>query len=41
VELERVTGQTLNHNGISLREAFQGVVSRPASPLPAADQPGE
>ena len=24
VELERVTGQTLNHNGISLREAFQG-----------------
>ncbi len=35
VELERVTGQTLNSNGISLAEAFQGVVSRPPSPLPA------
>jgi len=41
VELERVTGQTLNDNGISLGEAFQGVVSRPASSLPATDQPGE
>ena len=37
VELERVTGQTLNNNGVSLREAFQGVVSRPASPLPPAE----
>jgi len=41
VEMERVTGQTLNNNGISLGEAFQGVVSRPPSPLPAADRPGE
>ena len=41
VELERVTGQTLSNNGISLGEAFQGVVSRPASPLPATDQPGQ
>jgi hypothetical protein len=41
VELERVTGQTLNNNGISLSEAFQGVVSRPPSRLPVADQPGE
>ncbi len=41
VELERVTGQTLNNNGVSLSEAFQGVVSRPASPVPATDQPGE
>ena len=40
VELERVTGQTLNNNGVSLGEAFQGVVSRPPSALPAADQPG-
>jgi outer membrane protein len=37
VELERVTGQTLNNNGVSLGEALQGVVSRPASPLPPAD----
>ncbi len=35
VELERVTGQILNTNGISLAEAFQGVVSRPPSALPA------
>jgi outer membrane protein TolC len=41
VELDRVTGQTLNQNGISLGEALQGVVSRPTSPLPATDQPGE
>ena len=40
-ELERVTGQTLNNNGVSLGEAFQGVVSRPASPLPAKDPQGE
>ncbi len=38
VELDRATGQTLNDNNISLEEAFQGVVSRPPSPLPAADQ---
>jgi outer membrane protein len=41
VELERVTGQTLSSNGISLTEALQGVVSRPASPLPPTGQPGE
>jgi outer membrane protein TolC len=40
VELERVTGQTLNSNGISLTEAFQGTVSRPAAPLPVAEKPG-
>ena len=39
VELDRVTGQTLNNNNISLEEAFRGVVSRPPSPLPAADRP--
>jgi outer membrane protein TolC len=38
VELERVTGQTLNNNGVSLSEALQGVVSRPASPLPPNDR---
>jgi outer membrane protein len=37
VELDRVTGQTLNNNNISLEEAFQGVVSRPPSPLPPED----
>jgi len=35
VELDRVTGQTLNDNHISLAEAFQGVVKAPPSPLPA------
>ena len=39
VELDRVTGQTLNNNRISLAEAYQGVVSRPPSQLPRADQP--
>jgi len=39
VELDRVTGQTLNSNHISLAEAYQGVVSRPPSQLPRADQP--
>ncbi len=34
VELDRATGQLLTHNNISLDEAFQGVVSRPPSPLP-------
>jgi outer membrane protein len=38
VELDRVTGQTLNNNNVSLQEAFRGVVSRPPSPLPAGDQ---
>jgi outer membrane protein len=37
VELERVTGQILNNNGVSLSEAFQGVVSRPSQP--PRDQP--
>jgi outer membrane protein TolC len=39
VELDRVTGQTLNNNHISLAEVYQGVVSRPPSRLPGADQP--
>jgi len=38
VELQRVTGQILNENGISLREAFAGVVSRQPGPLPPAVQ---
>jgi outer membrane protein TolC len=38
VELERVTGQILNDNSISLTEAFQGTVSRPPSPVPAGVQ---
>jgi outer membrane protein TolC len=35
VELDRSTGQILEHNNISMDEAFRGVVSRPANPLPA------
>jgi len=35
VEVDRATGQTLYNNNISLEEAFQGVVSRPPSPIPA------
>jgi outer membrane protein TolC len=35
VELDRATGQILNHNDISLDEAVKGVVSRPPSPIPA------
>lgn len=38
VELDRVTGQTLNNNNISLEEAYRGVVSRLPSALPAVDQ---
>jgi len=38
VELDRVTGQTLQNNNISLAEAYQGVVSRPPSRLPASDE---
>lgn len=34
VEMDRVTGQILNNNNISIDEAFRGVVSRPPSPLP-------
>jgi outer membrane protein TolC len=41
VELDRVTGQTLNNNSISLAEAYQGVVSRPPRPLPFGDSPGK
>ena len=35
VELDRATGQLLYHNNISLDEAYKGVVTRPASPLPS------
>jgi outer membrane protein TolC len=35
VEVDRATGQTLYNNNISLEDAFQGVVSRPPSPIPA------
>jgi outer membrane protein TolC len=36
VEIDRVTGQTLTNNDISMAEAYQGVVSRPPNPIPAA-----
>jgi outer membrane protein TolC len=39
VEVDRATGQTLYNNNISLEEAFQGVVSRPPSPIPATPAP--
>jgi outer membrane protein len=39
VELDRVTGQTLNNNNISLTEAFDGTVRRPPSRLPPSDEP--
>ena len=35
VELDRSTGQILEHNSINMDEAFRGVVSRPPNPLPA------
>ena len=35
VELDRVTGQLLNNNNISLEEAYRGVVARPPSAMPA------
>jgi outer membrane protein TolC len=41
VELDRVTGQTLNNSNISLAEAFKGIVSRAPHPLPATDAPLE
>jgi outer membrane protein TolC len=34
VEMDRATGQILEHNDISVDEAFRGVVPRPPSPLP-------
>jgi outer membrane protein len=34
VELDRATGQTLDHNQISMAEAVRGEVSRAASPVP-------
>ena len=34
VELERATGQALTSNNISIDEAYQGIVSKPADPLP-------
>ncbi len=37
VEFDRATGQTLDNNQISMQEAFEGVVARPPSPLPAVD----
>ncbi|HTS28916.1 MAG TPA: TolC family protein [Bryobacteraceae bacterium] len=39
VELDRATGQILTNNNVSLEEAYRGVVSRPASPLPPAPAP--
>lgn len=36
VEMDRSTGQLLYNNNISLYEAYQGRVSRPPAPLPAA-----
>jgi outer membrane protein TolC len=40
VELDRATGQILNNNNVSLDEAFNGVVSRPPSLIPAAPPAG-
>ena len=34
VELDRATGQTLAENNISIHEAYEGRVSKPADPLP-------
>ncbi len=34
VEMDRATGQILVNHGISIEEAFRGVVSRPPTPLP-------
>ena len=34
VELARATGQTLTSSNISIDEAYQGIVSKPADPLP-------
>ena len=39
VELDRATGQILNHHDISIDEAFRGVVARPPSPLPPLQPP--
>jgi outer membrane protein TolC len=33
-ELDRATGQTLDHNNISMDEASRGAVSRPPNPIP-------
>jgi len=35
VELDRASARTLDSNNISMREAFDGVVARPPSPIPA------
>jgi outer membrane protein TolC len=40
VELDRATGQILNNNNVSLDEAFNGVVSRPPSLIPAVPPAG-
>ncbi len=39
VEMDRSTGQILINNGISLDEAFRGVVARPPSTLPTTPPP--
>lgn len=36
VELDRATGQILNHNNVSVDEAIRGSVARPAAAIPAA-----
>lgn len=36
VELDRATGEILDHNDISIEEAFRGSVSRPPSDIPSA-----
>jgi outer membrane protein TolC len=40
LELDRATGQTLAKNNISVEEAYNGVISRPADPVPQR-APGE
>ena len=38
VDLERVTGQTLEANNISVAEAFTGQLTKPPTPLPPAEK---
>ena len=41
VELDRATGQTLRENNISIHEAYEGRVSKPADPIPPPSPAGD
>ncbi len=41
VELDRSTGQTLSENNISIHEAYEGRVSKPADPIPPPSPAGD